>query len=152
MKSLQPRMAGRGRGGAFEDHDLAPPAELREQIARDVARQSAIVRADEAQPRAGGRAGHEIEQRNARGIEGEDRVVDGGLMHRREDDRVRPRRDRARDQRDLLANVVRLLGHVVRGGGAEPRRHPVGSEAGGLIRRIGAVLGEDGNVHLGSGF
>src|SRR5437899_2371711 len=80
----------------------------------------------------GGRARHEVEQRNARGVETEEGVVDRGLVHGDEDRRVGSLRDRARDQRDLLAHIVRLLGDIVDRAGAEPGRDPVGAHAGRL--------------------
>ena len=79
-------------------------------------------------------------------VELQDRVVHRGLVRRHEHRGVGPLRDRARDQRDLLRCAVGLLGHVVRGGCAEPRRGAVGAEPRGVIGRIGAVLGENGDA------
>jgi hypothetical protein len=104
-----------------------------------------IIRADEAHALADRRAGNEVEQWNARGVEAENCIVHRGFMHRHEHDRVGPLRNRAFNERDLLAHIVRLLRHIMRRSSAEQCCGPVGSEPSRLIRRIGAILGEDGD-------
>ena len=127
------------------------PESFERKVTRNALRQGMIIRADEAHALPGGRASHEVEQRNTRGVEAENGIVHRGFMHGHEHDGVGPLRDRAFDQCDLLPHIVRLLGHVVRGGGAEPCCGPVGADASGLIGRIGAVLGEDGDPRCAAG-
>ena len=54
------------------------------------------------------------------------------------------------NQRLLLADVVGRLGHVVDRAGARFGRHPVGGRAGGVIGRIQAVFGENGDCGCGA--
>jgi hypothetical protein len=95
---------------------------------------------------AGGRAGHEIEQWNARGVEAQNGIVDQGFMHRREHDGVGPFRNRAFNESDLLVHVVRPLRDIVHGRGAKLRRDAIGAEPRCLVGGVGAVLGEDGDA------
>ncbi len=145
VKPVEPLAAGRGCRRAFDDDDLPASGKLRAKMARNAQRQGMIVRADEAHALPDRRAGNEVEQWNARGVEAENCIVHRGFMHGHEHDCVGPRRDRPFDQRDLLAHIVRLRGHIVQRRSAQPYCGAVGPDPSRLIRRIGAVLGEDGD-------
>ena len=81
-KPAKRSMAGGGGRRSLEDDDRAAPAHLCEKIARDVVRKRAVVGADEGDTR-GRRGRHDdVEQRDVRRVEAEDRVVHRGFVAR----------------------------------------------------------------------
>ena len=117
-----------------------------EQIARDIARQRAVVRTDEQDAPARRGRRDDVEQRDVRRIETQDGVVHLRFVAGHEHHGVGLLGDGALDQRDLLRHAVGHVRDIVRGRRAEPRGGAVGAEPRRGVGRVGAVLGEDGDA------
>ena len=147
VQPAHPGAAGRHRRQAFECNDPAFALQASNKSVRSLASDRFVVRTNEGDCLAS----HAIDDEHDRDLRrGKPRQV---LFHlqivgRIEDHGVGPCRQCLDRKSLLLADMVGGLRHIVHGAGTCLGRDAVGGKARGIVGRVDAVLGEDGDRGL----
>jgi hypothetical protein len=112
-----------------------------------IAADAHIVGADEAHEVAASEAIDTRDDGNTCRESARDGIIDSIYVYGHQHECIESLAQRIVDERDLLSDIIGFLRHVVDDTGAQACRRALGAQTRSSVRRIGAVLGENGQAH-----